>query len=314
MCDHNPGKVVSVREALGVEMDFVNPYLLPRGARLRIRMLWALLARQHTREVVWATILSECVANVYQTISPSQRRIFVWNPYNLLHYAIAFRFPVSAAYHLSCGYPPLKQVNVAIGSEFVLTTIGYPMEVKRAFVGPEIRSKGLGQRLVLCPSKREVFGRCRTERMLFEIAVGVQSQTGADVWVFVHPNDSGDEGVLAEIRELGGDKPFSVSTERYIEARWSDDVSLTGISTLGAELVSRKVNHLVLVDGVPHDGEMRGDWRIRAWEDLRDRNALLDVRGGVEQCVREVVERLKEQFDRNVRVRDSGSYLRGDQR
>lgn len=291
LCDENAGKAISAHELLGISLAVVNPTQCPRSARLRALALLYILCSKPRREIAWAQLLSKAFIQFRYRQCP-ESQVFLWNPFHLIHYAVAFREARVAVYHLNCAYPRVPHARWVFGSALSLKVLSYGPHVSLVVVGPKLTRVEEKPRLVLCPSKLAVVDQVETERFLLDLGEWTRVKYGFPVWVFLHPNDRRAVGESAFLRSRLQSQGLTLSEERYESRVSHSDVSISALSTLGTELISRGLAHHVLVQGTPHAVEIRGDWRGGAGTALSASGSVVDIRFGLEACATEVVSLL----------------------
>ena len=291
LCDANAGKATSVHELLGITLAVANPAQCPRSVRLRLIALFCSLYPERRRDVALAQLHSRCFVEWRLKYVP-ESEVFVWNPSGLMHYAVAFREARVAVYHLNCAYPKLPHARWVFGSALSLEVLSYNSNVSLVVVGPRLAVVDEKPRVVLCPSKLAVADRVGTEQFLLELGEWIRVKFGFPVWVFFHPNDRRAIVDSSFLRGRMQSQGLILSEDEYESRVSHSDVSLSALSTIGTELTSRGLAHQVLVSGMPHVAEMRGDWRCRAGAILSARGSALNIRPGLEACASEVVSLL----------------------
>ena len=305
VCDENSGKANSAIELLGVKMIAVNPMDCPRSRTLRMIALRGLFYSSKRREVLWASLVSSSFCTWYTKYHSLNGRVFLWNPYHLIHYAVAARGAVTASYHLTCGYPRLPSVTFVFGSELGLKVLGYGSSVQSVIVGPRVNrlfqcDRPSAGRLVICLSKFEIQRTCPSERFLLLVAEEVNRSMSAEVVVYLHPNDLREPSQLEIAEKELAARGMKGSRAGYLNEVCAGDVSLSAMSTIGIELVSRGMTHRVVAVGDPHQSEIHGDWRFRGLGELVARGAVFDMRAGVSAIADRLVALLGSNDGRSI--------------
>lgn len=290
--DGNLGKVESIRLLIGKRVEAVDPSRLPRSIRHRLSALVLLFYLPRRREIGWAVLLAEVVADALRRPDGVHVKVFLWNPYFLWQYAISDWVGADVTYHLSCAYPRLRNVRNVLASRTTLDIMQYPPVVGKAVVGLPLRLGSTGS-LSLFLSKLSVTQLSPTEQFMIDVARELTKRFGKQINLYPHPNDVRDENTLEEIQNRFEHLGLRVCPVEPATGFVADSVSVSAVSSVGLEMTGRVHAHFVVVNGAPHVPELSGDWRERAEKHLRARGWVLDASRGVDVAI----DRLLPEFE-----------------
>ena len=232
LIDYNKNKIKNAKAVWG-DVAFLNPYWLKPSLQERTLILLSFFCLSPT---------SKCFRAIGVALT-TQKRLevgvvrLVWNPYSLFHHAVVKFCHVSSTYLLSPKYPLPKGVTTFIGHR-VIGDI-YQLDDK-IFTALKFQGKISSdvQRVAIYLTKL-IETDPREERLL-EFAQYLLAR-GINVAIYLHYTDRTRES-FSELSPLLADR---VRRENSVEDLSAQQISLSGVSTIGLELLSGDVAHFV---------------------------------------------------------------------
>lgn len=257
LIDHNPSKVAHAERVFGRPMTLVNPLTASHRLPWRVLLMLACLLPARPRQVATALIHAGNLRHLVR----SDQRVFLWNPYTLLQFAVDEVLGTDAAYHLDASYPALRRVQRAHGCQVALDLIGYDHSTQVEALQPWSRKRSEPV-LVVYLSKLDELARHASERGLLEAVRAWRHHTNLPIEIYIHYTDRGaardaprHSAFFAEFGDL-------VSESNSLDQLSSNQVSLSALSTIGLDLLSMDIAHFVMVPGSLQDEDF-GGWRER---------------------------------------------------
>lgn len=257
LVDHNPSKVAHAERVFGRPMTLVDPLTASHGLQWRVLLMLACLLPARARQVATALIHAGNLRHLVR----SDQRVFLWNPYTLLQFAVDEVLGTDAAYHLDASYPALRRVQKAHGCQVALDLIGYDLSTQVEALQPWIRKRSEPV-LVVYLSKLDEMPRHASELGLLEAVRAWRHQTNLPIEIYIHYTDRGvarDEPRHSTFFAEFGDL---VTESNSLDQLSSNQISLSALSTIGLDLLSMDIAHYVMVPGSLQD-EAFGGWRDR---------------------------------------------------
>ena len=232
LVDYNERKLVDASEVWG-DVAFLNPYWLRPTLTERILLWVSLFLRGNTSTTLRAMAIA---LTVKKRVSKDAKRI-VWNPYSVFHHAIIRLCDVRETYILSPKFP-LPESNTKFVGHRVLQEI-YALENSQF----ESRGKGIE---IASSDQRVAFYFTKLsesdprEERLKEFASFLLKKR-VPIVIYLHYVDRD----RPEVQGLNPELVPSVRRTKSIEDISSQQISVSGVSTIGLELLSHDLAHFV---------------------------------------------------------------------
>ena len=259
LVDHSEQKSGGTREMFGRDLPVVSPYRCFSGPLLRLLVLVALaLPRRLQREVVAVAVAESLTRQLDESVET-----FLWNPYNLVGFALAARLPNLHVYVLAPEYPPVKRAVAVYSNATVLdiqrvpTTQRRPFVRQHAFVSDDLK-------FVFYPSQAWTLESSEfEEHKMLSLIAEIQKVSLIPLEVRLHYHDL--QGPLSEsLMSRIGD--LVVSDERpSLRTLSSRQISFSCHSSIGYELLSLGVPHLIIGPRVGGSRSLASSDELNAW-------------------------------------------------
>lgn len=259
LVDHSEQKTGGTREMFGRDLPVVNPYRCFRGMLLRLLVLVALLLpRRLQREVVAVAVAESLSRQLDESVET-----FLWNPYNLVGFALAARLPNLHVYVLAPEYPPVKRAVAVYSNATVLDIQRVPAAQRRpflrqhAFVSDDLK-------FVFYPSQAWTLESSEfEEHKMLSLIAEIQKVSLIPLEVRLHYHDL--QGPLSEsLMSRIGD--LIVSDERpSLHTLSSRQISFSCHSSIGYELLSLGVPHLIIGPQAGGSRSLASSEELNAW-------------------------------------------------
>jgi len=240
LVDHSEQKSGGTEEMFGVRLPVVNPFRCFRGVDLRFLVLVSLLCpRRLQRELVAAAVAESLRRQV-----DDSAETYLWNPYNLVGFALAELLPNVHVYVLAPEYPPVRRAVAVHSSPMVLDIQGVSQEARRSFVR---RHKFVSDEMkfVFYPSQAWTLESDDFEESaLLTLIDRVREVAEVPLEVRLHYHDLNGPLPTSLVARIG-DIVASDATPSLL-ALSSRQVSFSCHSSIGYELLSLGVAHIIL--------------------------------------------------------------------
>ena len=240
LVDHSTQKAGGSKEMFGIELDAVNPYQCFKGFHLRLLVFFSLVLRRQLRRELVAIAVAE---SLRQQIDDSTE-IYLWNPYNLVGFAMAELLSNVHVYVLAPEYPPARKA-VAIYSNETILDIQDIGETRRRLVVRRHNFISSEFKFVFYLSSAAVVqSSAFEEHALLNLFDQVRLRAQVPVEVRLHYYDL-EHGLAPSLeRRLGS---HVVRDGRLsLEALSSNQISFSCHSSVGYELIGLGMVHMVI--------------------------------------------------------------------
>lgn len=257
LVDSNPNKGAHAERVFGRPMVIVDPVAIRHNLRWRVALLLTCMLPTRARAVVVALVHAR---NLSGRLMPEQR-VYLWNPYTLMQFAVSEVLEVEATYHLDASYPRLRAVGQAHGCQVALDLLGYAADERVHTLQPWNLTRDEPV-LVVYLSKLDEMQRHRSELRLLDAVRAWRDLTTAPIEIYIHYTDrqtARQEPLHAEFFDEFGDL---VSDENSLDRLSSSQISVSALSTIGLDLLSMDIAHFVMTPNDPLT-EPFGVWRNR---------------------------------------------------
>jgi len=259
LVDHSEQKSGGTREMFGRDLPVVNPYKCFSGPLLRLLVLVALaLPRRLQRELVAVAVAESLSRQLDESVET-----FLWNPYNLVGFALAARLPNLHVYVLAPEYPSVERALAIYSNATVLQIQDVPTNRQRlvirnhAFVSDDVKFVFhlSGASMV----ESELF----EERALLDLFDVVKIVSEVPVEVRLHYHDL-EHGIPESLEERIGSHIVR-DGKLSLNALSTRQVSFSCQSSIGYELLGLNVSHMII--GPRPDGtrERESTAALNAW-------------------------------------------------
>lgn len=257
LVDSNPNKVPHAERVFGRPMVIVDPVTIRHNLRWRVALLLTCMLPTRSRAVVVAMVHAH---NLSDRLTPEQR-VYLWNPYTLMQFAVSEVLAVEATYHLDASYPRLRAVGRAHGCQVALDLLGYAADERVHTLQPWSLTRDEPV-LVVYLSKLDEMQRHRSELRLLDAVRAWRDMTAEPIEIYLHYTDrqiARQDSFHAEFFDEFGDL---ISDENSLDRLSSGQVSISALSTIGLDLLSMDIAHFVMT---PNDSssEAVGVWQSR---------------------------------------------------
>lgn len=240
LVDHSEQKSGGTDEMFGEQLPVVNPFRCFRGLDLRLLVLVSLLFRRRLqRELVAVAVAQSLCRQVDES-----NQIYLWNPGNLVSFAVAELLPNVHVYVLAPEYPPVRRAVAVYSSPMVLDIQGVSQKARRSFVR---RHKFVSDevKFVFYPSQAWTLeSNDFEESALLTLIDWVREVAEVPLEVRLHYHDLNRPLSTSLVARIG-DIVASDATPSLL-ALSSRQVSFSCHSSIGYELLSLGAAHIVL--------------------------------------------------------------------
>ena len=267
LIDNNLNKVKHAERVFGERLCHIR--MTPFALRFRDRLLLVLSAAlpKHSRWILASSTIAKTIA---RNIGGSAR-VALYNPYLLVHYAVARELTIESTYHLSPEYPRIENTTFAYACPATHEILGYRRAVRRdAF--QEMRFEEDHQVLRFYLSQAEATGGLPEERALVQLARWASRNCPVQIEIFLHYLDRGRS--FADLKRLGipAELHRHVRRDASLQTLSRFQLSMSATSTIGYDLVSADISHFILVDmeRAPRKNYDSEIWRnLKVWRENR---------------------------------------------
>jgi len=243
LLDSNENKVQHAEREFRERCFRVDPLRPPIGPSKRLGFLLSLIFPGRLGDVTACMILARSL----QQSLPSGSRIAFYNPYFLLQYAIAELCEVDKVFHLVPEYPRVKSAKQAFACLAAHEILGYRPDVQRTTIQPHtIVDDHLVVRVYL--SQLVQLEKLAEERALIDFVRWIRDRVEVPIEIFLHYIDRGvaesNPRASALIEEFGD----LICREASLHQLSSGQVSFSGSSSIGYDLLSSSICHVMVYD------------------------------------------------------------------
>lgn len=240
LVDHSDQKAGGTAEMFGVRLAVVNPFWCLRGLDLRALVLVALLFRRRFQRELVATAVAESLRRQLD----DSFETYLWNPYNLVGFALADVLPNVHVYVLAPEYPPVRRAVAVYSNPTVLDIQGVDPEARRPFVRQhEFTSDEI--KFVFYPSQAWTLESDEfEEHHLLDLLRAVRDVATVPVEVRLHYHDLNGQLSPSLGDRIGDLIPADLAPS--LATLSSRQISFSCHSSIGYELLSLGSMHLVI--------------------------------------------------------------------
>jgi len=208
---------------------------------------------------------------------PKETRWALYNPQRLLHYAIAGMMPIDKVFHLAPEYPRLDGARQAIACSAAHEILGYRPEQQHFTLQPHtIVSDHPVLRVYL--SQIQLLREFREEAALLDFLRSVRQLTDVTIEIFLHYLDRGISEADLRATELFKDWGQSVRRDASLHTLSSAQVSFSGSSSIGYDLLSSSICHVMVIDSNRLQATYcEAGTRLTQWSSRRDDVISFDI-------------------------------------
>lgn len=256
LLDANDSKVAHASREFGEPCQRLDPMRVPLLFSSRLLLIWSVIVPGRLHEVIASLVVSR---NLQRQL-PCESRCVLYNPYYLLHYAIAEVIPINKVFHLAPEYPRLDAVGEAFACSAVHEVLGYRPEQQRTTIQPHTFVE---DRAVIRVYLTQILGlvKLREEAALIEFARWVRDRVDVSVEIFLHYLDRDIDESDPRAHSLFHEFGESVRRDASLHSLSLSQVSVSGYSSIGYDLLSADICHLMVVDeareGLSREGSAR---------------------------------------------------------
>lgn len=265
--DANDNKLVHAEREFREQCERLDPLEVSLRLKYRLLLLGSALLPGRAYEVASAYVIA---ANLRRRV-PAGARCALYNPYHLLHYAIAGVVPIDKVFHLAPEYPPLTGAREAIACIAAHEILGYRPEQQRVTLQPHAV---IEDRPVVRIYLTQILGlqKLREEAALIEFARWITSRVDVPVEIFLHYLDRNIDECDPRARAIFEEFGEKVRRDASLESLSSCQVSFSGYSSIGYDLLSSDICHVMVVDPSQAVTSRKGEAGVRllTWWGTRD--------------------------------------------
>lgn len=266
LLDVNENKIPHASREFGEACERLSPIEVPLRFFVRLLLLGSLLLPGRVHQVAAALLVASNIKRQFC----NRIRCAIYNPQYLLHYAIAESIPIEKAFHLAPEYPRLANVHQAFACSAAHEILGYSPLQQRLTIQPHTVVE---ERAVIRVYLTRIYclTKHREEAALIEFARWIRGRVNLPVEIFLHyldrEIDEADPRAHSLFQEFGA----SIRRDASLHSLSSRQVSVSGSSSIGYDLLSSDICHIKVFDSenpvVPRDGEV---WKgMTAWRASR---------------------------------------------
>jgi len=266
LLDANANKLEHAEREFSEPCAQLNVLQAPLQLSARFGLLLSLLLPGRLGDVTACVIL---VSNLRQTL-PSGSRIALYNPYLLLQYAAAELIEVDKVFHLAPEYPRVANAREVFACTAAHEILGYRSEVQRVTIQPLTI---VDDRPVIRVYLTQILGLVerREEAELIDFVRWVQPLVDVPVEIFLHYLDREIDENDPRASLLFGEFGSLIRRDPSLHSLSSAQVSVSGSSSIGYDLLSSDLCHLMIFDPDYHEVPTGGTvWpELSAWRERR---------------------------------------------
>jgi len=240
LVDHSEQKSGGTEEMFGVRLPVVNPFRCLRGVDLRFLVLVSLLFRRRLQREVVAIAVAESLRRQLD----ESFETYLWNPYNLVGFALAKLLPIVHVYVLAPEYPPVQNAVAVYSNSTILDIQSIEEDRRRLLVRQHDFISSDVKFVFYLSSAAVVESEAFEERVLINLFKEVQERACVPVEVRLHYHDL-KFGIPESLEALLG--PNIVRDGRLsLGALSTGQVSFSCQSSIGYELLGLGVSHMII--------------------------------------------------------------------
>ena len=266
LLDANDNKLAHAQREFNEPCERLDPLEIPLRLKYRLLLLCSLLLPGKVGHVVSVFTIA---ANVRRGLQGGIR-CALYNPYFLLQYAVANLVQIEKVFHLAPEYPRVAHAREVFACAAAHEILGYRSEVQRVTIQPFTVVDDLP---VLRVYLTQILGleERREEAELINFIRWVQPRVDVPVEIFLHYLDREIDASDPRASSLFGEFGSLIRRDPSLHSLSSAQVSVSGSSSIGYDLLSSDLCHLMVFDPdfhvIPTDGTV---WtELSAWRKRR---------------------------------------------
>jgi len=264
--DANENKIPHASREFDEACERLNPLEVPLGLYARLQLLGSLVFPRRVHQVAAALV----VASSLERKLPHGVRCALYNPYHLLQYAIADRIPIEKVFHLAPEYPRLANVQRAFACSAAHEILGYSPLQQRLTIQPHTVIDDHAVIRVYLTQIRGLVER-REEAALLDFVRWLRVRVDTPIEIFLHYLDRAIEETDPRAVKLFEEFGELVRRDNSLHSLSARQVSVSGSSSIGYDLLSSDICHLMVFDddndAIPRSGVV---WKeLSAWRATR---------------------------------------------
>ena len=240
LVDHSEQKSGGTEEMFGVRLPVVNPFRCLRCVDLRFLVLVSLLCRRRLQRELVAIAVAESLRRQLD----ESFETYLWNPYNLVGFALAELLPNVHVYVLAPEYPPVRNAVAVYSNSTILDIQSIEEERRRLLVRQHEFISSEVKFVFHFSSAAVVESEAFEERVLIDLFQAVRERACVPVEVRLHYHDL-EFGIPDSLAALLS--PHIVRDGRLsLGALSTGQVSFSCQSSIGYELLGLGVSHMII--------------------------------------------------------------------
>jgi len=265
LIDGNPKKKGYAERTFGESCTQVNPLGVRIDLRFRVLLLLATILPRQLMVVFVSLVFA---LNLRRQL-PTGSRLALYNPQHLLLWAVSEVLDVEMIFHLAPEYPRIRRVQCAYACTAAHEILGYPPENQRITIQPHtvIDSRPV---IRIYLSQLAVLESHPEDAALIEFVRWVRERLDVSIEIFLHYTDRGAAECDPRIVETFSELVANIRRDDSLHTLSSCQVSLSGSSSIGYDLLSSNVCHVMAVDRnrweVGAAGKRLASWRVSRFD------------------------------------------------
>ena len=266
LLDANENKVPHASREFGEPCERLDPLEVPLAFYARLRLLGSLVLPRRVHQVAAALVVASNIERQF----PHGVRCALYNPYHLLQYAIADRIPIEKVFHLAPEYPRLANVQQAFACSAAHEILGYSPLQQRLTIQPHTV---IDDRAVIRVYLTQILGLVerREEAALLDFVRWLRARVDIPIEIFLHYLDRDIQETDPRASKLFDEFGDLVRRDNSLHSLSARQVSVSGSSSIGYDLLSSDICHLMVFDSdndeIPRSGVV---WKeLSAWRATR---------------------------------------------
>ena len=240
LIDHSVQKSGGTEEMFGRRLEAVSPYWCFRGLGVRLLVIWSMFCtRRLQRELVAIAVAESLRRQVDDTFET-----YLWNPYNLVGFALAELMPNVHVYVLAPEYPPARQALAVYSNSTILDIQAIEQDRRRPVVRKHQFSQSDLKFVFYLSAASMVESDAFEEAVLIELFEALRDSAKVPVEVRLHYHDL--EFGIPESLEARIGTSIVRDGRLSLEALSTRQVSFSCQSSIGYELLGLGVSHIII--------------------------------------------------------------------
>ena len=240
LVDHSEQKSGGTEEMFGVRLPVVNPFRCFRGVGLRCLVLASLLCRRRLQRELVAVAVAESLRRQMD----ESFETYLWNPYNLVGFALGELLPNVHVYVLAPEYPPVRNAVAVYSNSTILDIQSIAEDRRRRLVRQHDFNSSDIKFVFHLSAASMVESEAFEERVLIDLFEAVRERACVPVEVRLHYHDL-EFGIPKSLEARLGANVVR-DGRLSLGALSTGQVSFSCQSSIGYELLGLGVSHMII--------------------------------------------------------------------